>query len=106
MAATRLTVNVDGAMEKATGVRVEACSAFYDPEDNEVRVFAELAAEGQTPVDQFRGFHAALYDEEGTLLGTDADSWVEFGLRRTVQLNFYDVCGRPARVKVFPTASP
>lgn len=105
MRKSKLRVEVDQAMEEFAGVRVESCSAFYDAEENEVHVFAEIVAEEGVPVDEFMEFNVALYDDEGTLIGTDSAAFQEFGLRRVVRLTLYDLCGMPVRIKVFPTAS-
>lgn len=102
MQKTKLRVEVDQAMQDFAGLRVESCSAFYDADENKVHVFAEIVAEGGVPVDESREFNVALYDDEGTLIETASEIFLEFGLRRMVRVTLDDVCGIPVRAKVFP----
>jgi hypothetical protein len=102
----KLRVEVDESAARHTGVLVEACSAFYDAADEKVVVFAELVTEGGEPLNDYRALHVALYDKRGRLLGTDSDSWSEFGLRRTSRVSLFDVYERPALVRVFTVKSP
>lgn len=102
--AQKIPVQIDKDMERLSGIKLEACAAYFDG-DAAVRILGEVVTVSGKPIKDYREVQAVVYDADGDILGRDYTNWGSFQLRQSFELIIDDLPSTPARVRVFPSQS-
>lgn len=104
MAKKKIKIEQNEQMEKHTGIKIDACSAYYDSE-NTISIFGELSAINQSYIDEYKEIQFVAYDSNGEIIARNYTNWAEFGLMQSFELieDLSDFETEPVKIKVYPS---
>ncbi|TWU60402.1 hypothetical protein Poly51_06780 [Rubripirellula tenax] len=102
--AEKLPVQIDNDMAALAGIKLEACAAYYNGDD-EIRILGEAVTANGKSIEDYREMQAVAYDADGDIIGRSYTNWGSFQIRQSFEIYIDELPCDPVRVRVFPSKS-